>query len=442
VEINAKGRVKIKTRNFIIAAVLWALPFSGPAVSMGNASADEDFESNVEYGNYLFVARDDRLVKFPLDKKARSEAEFVMKFPEKTYMPWEVQFFLNDGDLYINLSVYQEHGGLYRLTSPQGKPKSVLRMQAAASSGLSFVRDSKVNPKELKFIVFFGGDAGYWMWSLYYYLPHKGKPASYLVSGVEWDNMEQFEIMGDDSILYKKDNSINRLVLDLATETVRVMPLIPKNKMPSFSDWHLNQDETKLYLLGDFLWAYDMAGGTLEKIFDFNKAISNWPSGNGAYYDNEFYEYSFSWIGEKLNVFNGKKTFLFDVVNRDYQSWDILQLTEELGKIRSRKVALFRAISVAQREYRNAVAGGSDGSSQRTNLERRISEARDAMAEIRKLTDRELEILRAMMEIKLTVKNPERDWDAIVKEYDESAVNIVKDFCQSMEAVVDTLQVQ
>jgi hypothetical protein len=99
---------------------------------------------------------------------------------------------------------------------------------------------------------------------------------------------------------------------------------------------------------------------------------------------------------------------------------------KELEKIRSRKVELFRTISAAQeaqKQYYDAVAGGSDGASQRADLERRIPEARSAMEEIKKLTDRELEILKIIGG-------------------DESAANIAKTFCQSMETIVNTLQVQ
>lgn len=99
---------------------------------------------------------------------------------------------------------------------------------------------------------------------------------------------------------------------------------------------------------------------------------------------------------------------------------------KELEKIRSRKVELFRTISAAQeaqKKYYDAVAGGSDGASERADLERRIPEARTALEEIKKLTDRELEILKIIGG-------------------DESAVNIVKTFYQSMETTVNTLQVQ
>ncbi|MDR2137597.1 MAG: hypothetical protein LBO68_04840 [Synergistaceae bacterium] len=99
---------------------------------------------------------------------------------------------------------------------------------------------------------------------------------------------------------------------------------------------------------------------------------------------------------------------------------------KELEKIRSRKVELFQTITAAQeaqKKYYDAVAGGSDGASQRADLERRIPEARTALAEIKKLTDRELEILKAVGG-------------------DESAVNIVKTFYKSMETIVNTLQVQ
>jgi hypothetical protein len=99
---------------------------------------------------------------------------------------------------------------------------------------------------------------------------------------------------------------------------------------------------------------------------------------------------------------------------------------KELEKIRARKVELFRTISAAQeaqKKYYDAIAGGSDGASQRADLERRIPEARTALAEIKTLTDRELEILKIIGG-------------------DESAVNIVKTFYQSMETIVNTLQVQ
>ncbi|GHS93121.1 hypothetical protein AGMMS50276_02680 [Synergistales bacterium] len=97
---------------------------------------------------------------------------------------------------------------------------------------------------------------------------------------------------------------------------------------------------------------------------------------------------------------------------------------KELGMINARKVEIHRIISAAQNaqtNYYNAKSNNADTSSLRSDLERRIPEARAVLVELKTLTDRQLDILRTIGS-------------------DEGSVYIVKTFYTSMETVVNTLQ--
>ncbi|MDR2137264.1 MAG: hypothetical protein LBO68_03145 [Synergistaceae bacterium] len=97
---------------------------------------------------------------------------------------------------------------------------------------------------------------------------------------------------------------------------------------------------------------------------------------------------------------------------------------KELGEIRRQKVAHFQIISAAQatqNRYYEANTSGTDASGLRSELERRIPEARASLVELKALTDRELALLK-------TIGG------------DEAAFYIVKAFYKAMETAVNSLQ--
>ncbi|MDR2176347.1 MAG: hypothetical protein LBO82_10495 [Synergistaceae bacterium] len=99
---------------------------------------------------------------------------------------------------------------------------------------------------------------------------------------------------------------------------------------------------------------------------------------------------------------------------------------KELEQLQVQKMQHYRIISAAQaaqREYYAAVSSGLGIDERRADLERRIPEARASLAELKTLTDRQLAVLRLIGG-------------------DESAMSIVRNFYESMEAVVKTLQVE
>jgi hypothetical protein len=98
---------------------------------------------------------------------------------------------------------------------------------------------------------------------------------------------------------------------------------------------------------------------------------------------------------------------------------------KELEQIQAQRMPHYRVIvaaEVAQREYYAAVEAGSGINEYRADLERRIPEARASLAELKTLRDRQLAILN-------TIGG------------DDSAKEIVRNFYDSMETTVNTLQV-
>jgi hypothetical protein len=97
---------------------------------------------------------------------------------------------------------------------------------------------------------------------------------------------------------------------------------------------------------------------------------------------------------------------------------------KELDEIRGGKVRHFQVISAAQNaqsKYYEANEKGNDAAALRADLEAKIPEARSALGELKILTDREIELLKAIGG-------------------DESAIAVSKSFYKAMETAVATLQ--
>ena len=98
----------------------------------------------------------------------------------------------------------------------------------------------------------------------------------------------------------------------------------------------------------------------------------------------------------------------------------------ELDGIRGEKVRHFQVISAAQNaqnKYYEALEKGNDAAGLRSDLEGRIPEARNALGEMKTLTEREVEILTAIGA-------------------DAPTIDIAKQFYKAMETTVNSLQVE
>jgi hypothetical protein len=310
-------------KNFAAAAIFLALifPAAGSRAFAEGVSAGEKIGDGINYGGYFFAALGEKLVKIPRGKKkTAANAEFVMDFPSHSY-PYETDFFLVDGVLYVNFYAYMSHGGLFRIVSPQSEPELVLDTTGDGNeaSSLSII-DSKRDPKGLKFLRFAESDAGRYFWTLYYYLPQRKRTGYLLWKGSVPGELDSFKIMGDDGILdVERDDDnyriigVSKLIFDPAAETVRRVQWLPrqnKQKVPVAYDFHLSPDETKLFLLGPSLWVYDIGNGSLKKTFDFARFFPKWPGGYLAYVDESYgtddLSYYFSWSGNNLRVSRGE----------------------------------------------------------------------------------------------------------------------------------------
>jgi hypothetical protein len=98
---------------------------------------------------------------------------------------------------------------------------------------------------------------------------------------------------------------------------------------------------------------------------------------------------------------------------------------QELESIAARRVKIYQTITAAtnkQSEYYDALDKDADASSLRRDLEARIPQAREALTELKPLTDREITLLRSI-------------------DGDEGAISRVNSFYKAMETAVNSLQV-
>jgi hypothetical protein len=326
----------MRTKNLVAMAVFVALALLvGSLAFAENASIDGEngkIGEGIDFGGYFFATLGEKIIKIPLSKeKTAANAQFVMDIPPDRY-PYATAFYLVDNILYINFYSYMEHGGLFRIDSPQCKPELVMNLTGDENSiGATplLIKDSKRNPKGLKFFYFEEGDAGRYFWTLYYYLPQKRKTGYLLSKGGVPGELESLAMMSDDGVLdvervntifydFERDyeyriTAVSKLVFDQDSGKISKTQWLPgkddkgkKKKMPFVYNFHLSQDETKLFLLGDSLWVYDIKEDSLKETFDFAKFFPKWPNGNLAYVDESYgtndLSYRFSWSGDNLRV--------------------------------------------------------------------------------------------------------------------------------------------
>jgi hypothetical protein len=248
----------------------------------------------VEYGGYLFSVLDQAIVKIPVSEdKINDNARSVMEFPDEDGdgepgIFCGTSLFVNDGALYINIADYMAHGGLYRMTSADGKPELVI--EGGGISGMLSFSDSNLHPKEMKFLSFSDGDAGKFWGKLYYYFPRENVAkkltefAGYMLVG---------DFLGttkDDGVLtarlQKESDSpwditgvtgIDKLTMNVETKAIKRSTLLEGSRMPKAYAIFFNSDDEKLYLFGTGFWIYDIRKDSLKRLVNFKKYIPNWP---------------------------------------------------------------------------------------------------------------------------------------------------------------------